>query len=94
MRIDGTFGIEPQGRAQRETTPAGTHRKTEPDPNRPTPDDPQIRYLQEAYLEKAATVEDINPQAVAEARELLDSGQLDTPEAVQRAVQAIFRLGA
>ena len=37
--------------------------------------------------------EEIDEQAVAEARKLLRSGRLDTPEAARRAAEALINLG-
>jgi len=45
------------------------------------------------YVRAAMAAEDINEQAVAEARRLLASGQLDTPEAARRAAEALVNHG-
>ena len=42
-----------------------------------------------SYVEKVHLTPEINAQAVAEARRLMEAGELDTPEAIQRAAQAI-----
>jgi len=36
---------------------------------------------------------DVDRTAVAEARRLIDSGELDTPDAARRAAEAMLRLG-
>ena len=46
-----------------------------------------------AYVQMAMDADDVNSAAVAEARALLDSGQLDTPEAISRAAEAILTRG-
>ena len=48
---------------------------------------------QTQYVQAAKDVPDVNKQAVAEARELLKSGKLDTPEAAQRAAENMLNLG-
>jgi len=55
--------------------------------------DPWVGYLHKTYAPRAAGTAEVNPQAVAEARKLLESGQLDTPEAVRRAAEAILTRG-
>jgi hypothetical protein len=37
--------------------------------------------------------QDVNKQAVADARELLKSGKLDTPDAARRAAESMLDLG-
>jgi len=46
-----------------------------------------------SYIEQAAAAETVRSEAVAEARRLLDSGELDTPEAAEAAAEAILTLG-
>ncbi len=46
-----------------------------------------------AYVRQAAGAEDIDKAAVAEAKQLLDSGQLDSPDAARRAAESILTLG-
>ncbi len=42
-----------------------------------------------SYVEKVRITPEINAQAVAEARRLMEAGELDTSDAIQRAAQAI-----
>lgn len=42
-----------------------------------------------SYVERIRLTPEINTQAVAEARRLMEAGELDTPEAIQRAAQAM-----
>jgi hypothetical protein len=64
--------------------------------NKERPDGPASVYhadaAHQAYVQKALAAEQVDHQAVAEARKLLASGQLDTPEAADRAAEAILRL--
>jgi hypothetical protein len=46
-----------------------------------------------AYVERAAATEEVRQDAIAEARRLLESGALDTPEAAAAAAEAILTLG-
>jgi hypothetical protein len=55
------------------------------------PDDPQIVCLYRKYLPQASSAEEIDLQAVEEAKRLLASGQLDTPEAIRRAAEGVAR---
>lgn len=45
------------------------------------------------YVRKALESDRIDLQAVAEAKRLLESGELDTPEAAARAAEKIIDLG-
>ena len=45
------------------------------------------------YIQKIPATEEIDLQAVALAKELLQSGQLDTPEAADRAAGKILDIG-
>ena len=49
--------------------------------------------IHKSYIRKAVGVEDVDLQAVAEAKRLLDSGQLDNPEAIARAAENIVTRG-
>jgi len=45
------------------------------------------------YISKASACEDVNSQAVAEAKKLLESGQLETSEAIRRVAERILSEG-
>lgn len=45
------------------------------------------------YIDSARKVGQVNADAVAEAKEMLASGQLQSPEAMQRAAEAILSRG-
>ena len=47
----------------------------------------------EPYVREAIASQEVNQQAVAEAIKLLESGQLDTPEAIARAAESILFRG-
>jgi len=92
MRVDRTSGTPPHELPDRVPSPGSKPTGETPD-GRPIPDDPQILHLHEKYAPQAGAVEAVNLQAVADARKLLKSGQLDSPEAVERAAEAILALG-
>ena len=45
------------------------------------------------YIERAAGVVEVRRDAVEDAKRLLAAGELDTPEAAERAAENILRLG-
>lgn len=45
------------------------------------------------YIQQAGEVDEVNLQAVEEARKLLESGQLDAPEAAGKLAEKILRFG-
>ena len=96
MRIDGTFGINPQPLSNGKVPSGDVKNRNEGEGqvDRVVLEEAQVEYLVKAYIEKASGVEELDKAAVEEARELLKSGAMDTPEALQRAAEAILRLGA
>jgi hypothetical protein len=91
MRIDGTYGPGITGLPP-EKTPAPQGGKA--GQAAIATGAPADLYVAQKELIAAATAAPgINRQAVAEARELLKSGKLDTPEAAQRAAESILDQG-
>ena len=91
MRIDGT--CRPQSPGSKALTDALDAAKTTPQApagqNEPG-ESPAIGADSLAsYAEKVRNTPEINAEAVGEARRLIAAGQLDTPEAVLRAAEAI-----
>lgn len=94
MHINGPDGIGAQG------LPGGkpqTVRKTAAETPSPANEnvslDVGLKSINADYIRQANDSDEVNAAAVAEARKLLESGLLDTPEAAQRAAEAIFKLG-
>lgn len=48
---------------------------------------------QQHYVQQAAACDEIDLQAVAEARRLIEAGELDTPAAIERAAERILTQG-
>ena len=92
MRIDPTHGPEPQGLpegkpgATKPTGPAGAEEK-------PTTDSAELLATHKPYVRKAMEADEIDLQAVQEAKRLLESGQLFSPEAVLRAARNLLADG-
>jgi hypothetical protein len=91
LRVDGTYGAGPH------LNPEETDSKTESLQGQylsATPrDGAEVISSQERLIAAASAGEEINVQAVEEARALLKAGQLDTPEAADRAAEAILKMG-
>ena len=91
MRIDGTY--RPQGPGANPLSDAIDAAKAPP--LAPTPQGDPGEGLTVAanslasYVEKVRLTPEINAQAVADARRLMEAGELDTPEAIRRAAQAM-----
>jgi len=49
--------------------------------------------VHESYIRRAIAGDDVDLQAVAEAKRLIEAGQLDTPEAIARAAENIVVRG-
>ncbi|MFA6132716.1 MAG: hypothetical protein WC869_01715 [Phycisphaerae bacterium] len=89
MRIDGVNNLNslvpqefPEGKGAPRTPAAASSEGAE-----------GITAAAGQYVAQVTSSPDVNVQAVAEARALLASGQLDTPEAALRAAARIMELG-
>lgn len=93
MRIDPTNRPELQGPSQGDKTLPQSDRpgnlRNVPETGRPQTTEAACK----SYIRKAADCQDVDLQAVAEARKLLDAGQLDTSEAIARAAENIVIRG-
>ena len=49
--------------------------------------------VHDSYIRKAAGSPDVDMKAIAEARRLLDAGELDTPQAIARAAENMIAKG-
>ena len=93
VRIDGTFGAEPypqpsgKGKADKRTDGVSSDRP------KGAEQDLVVSSTLMPLVRQAAAVEEVDVQAVEEARRALQAGELDTPDAVRRAARAILDLG-
>ena len=92
MLIGRSEGIDPQGLPD----PTGKLLKTgqaitgaRKATEEPQAADPKVAE----YARTAAAAEEVRPEAVKEARALLESGQLTSPDALQRTAESLLRLG-
>jgi len=53
----------------------------------------QLQAESAEYLPQALAAREVNLDAVAEAKRLIESGALETPEAARRAAEAILKFG-
>jgi hypothetical protein len=94
VRIDGTYGLEPRKAAEEKDAKApGAKGATVPAPAPDEAGGAQVVWSQEKLISSASAAPEIDARAVSEARALLESGQLDTPQAADRAAQRILDLG-
>jgi len=94
VRIDG-LNNQPQGVNDAARTAAEAprkHRQSDP-AGAGSSEDPQLLAAYRTYVRQAVTSEEVDSKAVAEARKLLESGQLDTSEAALRAAGVILERG-
>jgi hypothetical protein len=92
MRIDGTHAPEPQGLGDARLAGQAPKPSTSA-ADKTGVDSSQLLSEQAPYIRAAIAVPDADTSAVEEARNLLRSGQLDNPEAIQKAAQRILDLG-
>ncbi len=93
MRIDGTHGLDPNAPAERQGPPARNASKAAAASPEGGVDGSQILAAHRKLIAQASRADEIDLQAVEEARRLIASGELDTPQGASRAAQAIIDLG-
>lgn len=95
MRIDGTY--RPQAPAGSLDAMEGAKARKAPDTPRPAPEAAEAQSISAdslaAYVAQARQHPAVRAEAVSEARRMMEAGQLDTPEAIQGAAEAIFSRG-
>jgi phosphosulfolactate phosphohydrolase-like enzyme len=91
VRIDGTYGVAPH------VSPEETEAKAESLPGEylaeRSGNGTEVISSQEQLIAAAVAAGEIDAKAVEEARALLKAGQLDTPQAAERAAEAILEMG-
>ena len=89
-RIDGPSNIDPRNQA--DSSPAVAKSLIQPaetDGEDAKADFEMISTAQ-PYVAQAMAGDEVNSEAVARAKQLLQTGQLDTPEAIRRAASAML----
>ena len=85
--------MDPRGPTDAKTPPPSSSPPGKREPASPLTEDPQVTYLYQKYAQEIPDASELSAQNVAEARALLDSGQLDAPDAIQRTAHALLTLG-
>ena len=92
MRISGPDGLPPRGAheaAKADAKIAGSAGRSTPT----AAPDAELLSSYRPYIEKADQVAEMDLHAIADAKALLASGELDSPQAVRRAAETILNLG-
>ena len=92
MRLDGPQGLPPNSLPEK-VPPASTPETGSSRSGATNEADSEVLSANIDYIRQAIETEDMDAAAVAEARQLLESGQLDTPEVATRAAELIIKLG-
>ena len=92
MRLDGPQPVPPNSLPEK-IPPASTPETGTSRSSTTNEADSEVLSANIDYIRQAIETEDMDPAAVAEARQLLESGQLDTPEVATRAAELIIKLG-
>jgi hypothetical protein len=93
VRIDGANWVPAQGNPETPQSLQKPPRSTDAPEARIDGGGSEVRSALAPYVRAVMAGEEIDEQAVAQARRLLQSGELDTPEAARRAAEALMRLG-
>ena len=91
MRIDGIFGYEPyrvSDKSKAGERPGKSSRSVSAGPQGSA-----VSGAQSKYVNQALSAAEVNASAIAEARRLVASGELDTSEAADRVAARILDLG-
>ena len=92
MRLDGPQGLPPNSLPQK-VPPANIPETSTSRSGATNEVDSEVLSANIDYIRQAIETEEMDAAAVAEARRLLASGELDTPEAAARAAELIIKLG-
>lgn len=94
MKINSTSGLDMYEAAAQEklrrAETSGTHKAPVA---RPSGDEVVLSAPPQEYVRQVRQAQDVDVQAVAEAKRLIAAGELDTPEAIQRAAEIITDRG-
>lgn len=93
MRINGPYGFEPPGLTNRSDKPGKSGKTDDGGKTGRASGGSLVQAAHNSFVSLALQTEEVNTQAVNEARNLLENGQLDTPEAARRTAEAILDLG-
>ena len=89
MRIDGTNKIGQPG-----PDPLDAQRKASvPARDKSQNDGLVVNQQLEPLVAKAKVSEEVDAQAVAEAKKMLAAGELDSPETIRRAAETLLKYG-
>ncbi len=92
MRLDGPQPVPPNPLPEK-VPPANIPQTSTSSSGATNEADSEVLSANIDYIRQAIETEDIDAAAVAEARQLLESGDLDTPEVATRAAELIIKLG-
>ncbi len=92
MRINPTTGYEARNVHEDRSSPASAPRKGEPRQTGAV-DGSKLGQAARPYLQKARELDEANTSAVEEARSLIASGELDTPDAARAVAEALLNHG-
>jgi hypothetical protein len=93
MKINGPYGFEPPGLTNRSDKSGKSGKSDQGSKTGKASGGSLVHAAHNSFVSLALQTEEVNTQAVNEARNLLENGQLDTPEAARRTAEAILDLG-
>jgi hypothetical protein len=93
VRINGTSGFESQGLPDRPDRSTKSGKTDSGSKARESSGGSLIHAAHNSFVSMALQSDEVNLRAVEEARQLLENGQLDTPEAARGTAEAILDLG-
>ncbi|MCD6304143.1 MAG: hypothetical protein J7M21_04190 [Planctomycetes bacterium] len=91
VRVDAAYGLEPQKAPH--DRPDKSHAPGEAEPAAEPAGRIELDAAHKRLIAMAAALDEVDSRAVEQARRLLDSGRLDTPQAAARAAGAILDQG-
>jgi hypothetical protein len=93
MEINGPQSQPPNGASNVGDAPKAAGASPSGDQTSAARPDAEVVSTNIEYIRRAQAGEDVDAKAVAEARALLSSGKLDTPQAARRAAENILKHG-
>ncbi len=93
MRVNGTNNIGPRDLSSDANSPSKATRPADAASSPVSQASSSVESQLQALIEQARAADEINSEAIAEAKKLIESGELDSSDAARRAAEALIRFG-
>jgi len=93
MRVNGTNNIGPRDLSSGANSPSKGPRPADGASSPASQTSSTVESQLQALIEQAKASDEIDSEAIAEAKKLIESGELDSSDAARLAAEALIRFG-